>query len=186
MERRSAAIQQRLEANRRNASQGDGVPRTIDALRGLFDAVEWIRIDHFAMMENPTRQRFVTLLVEALWFLVWNDGDLYANATRPDYAGDAYQSERRLFSSFIAPRGHPLAFLEVLIRFGNPYRPLLRVCAPRIGQIQAAITAGIASVHQRDPSQDVAQMQRIDAAVKMLFRCKLPALRCPHEERITC
>ncbi|KAF2769252.1 hypothetical protein EJ03DRAFT_97598 [Teratosphaeria nubilosa] len=148
MMQRFATIRSALERNQQTGN-GQGVTATVTALRSLYGAIDAIRARHASRMSAADEAQFVNVLVTVLEFLISSADDLYAHR-RSDvaYAGEGFQSERRLFHSWISVAGQPIAFLEVLLRFRAPaFRVsgqtytildrLYRVTDPRVRSVAA-------------------------------------------------
>ena len=120
MRQRYHVADRQLQLNVERPGYGHDIPSTIASLQQIYSAVDSIRSDHFAAMQEEDQRSFVALLVNILMNLLFDDRDQYANAPRrPHYAGEGIQSERRLFASFISARGQPVSFLEVLGRMSG-------------------------------------------------------------------
>ena len=87
MLRRRTSIYEQLNANTNNAAQGEGIVRTIDQLRALFQAVDTIREDHFQSMNVADQRSFVELLLHVLENGLLNDADLYVHTAHAVYVG---------------------------------------------------------------------------------------------------
>lgn len=118
--------------HRESPRSGRGVPATVSALRNLYVTIDSIGTTYRDRLNEECREPFVVLLVDILAFLIRSNADLYHGRTRAAYAGEGVQSERRLFSSFISPRGEPNSFIEVLRRFSGAS---LRAQAPRLEEL---------------------------------------------------
>ncbi|KAK4540232.1 hypothetical protein LTR36_009637 [Oleoguttula mirabilis] len=156
LHQRSVEIRQRLQANRVNASQGEGVVRTVDHLRALFSATDNIRRNHFVTMSAAERRPFVALLIWILETILLDDRDQYQDSTRPAYAAEGVQSERRLLSAFLAERAHPLVFLDVIRQLGSA---LLHEFAPKIEAMRTRLEALTRQVPADHPNRD--QLRRV-------------------------
>ncbi|KAH9818550.1 hypothetical protein Tdes44962_MAKER05315 [Teratosphaeria destructans] len=148
MMQRFATIRSALEQSQRSGN-GQGVTATVSALRSLYRAIDAIRARHASRMSPADEARFVNVLVAVLDFLISSADDLYVHRrSGVAYAGEGFQSERRLFHSWISAAGQPIAFLEVLLRFrasafrvsGETYTildRLYRVTDPRVRSVAA-------------------------------------------------
>lgn len=110
---------QLLQRSRMDAGQTRGVVQTIDSGRQIYQLIADVRRNHFASMDVQHQLPFVTLAVEVLNFLT-NDDDQYAETMRPSYAGEGFQSERRLLSSFVSVNSQPQLFMDILRQIGGP------------------------------------------------------------------
>ncbi|GAB1733179.1 hypothetical protein NU195Hw_g3721t1 [Hortaea werneckii] len=170
MQRRYSSILTRLQVNIQNPATGVGIPETIDYLRVLFYAIDGIRADHFESMNQTEQLGFLDILISAFNRLV-DDTDQYADTPTPPYAGQGFQSHRRLFSSLIAERGHPQYFVETLRHFG---RRLLRVRQTAIQGICARATQLL--TQQPPNSPDQARLTRVRQALQALHAGMLSRL----------
>ncbi|KAI6794891.1 hypothetical protein KC363_g4522 [Hortaea werneckii] len=161
MQRRYSSILTRLQVNIQNPATGVGIPETIDYLRVLFYAIDGIRADHFESMNQTEQLEFLDILISAFNRLV-DDTDQYATTPTPPYAGQGFQSHRRLFSSLIAERGHPQYFIETLRHFGR----LLRARQTAIQGICARATRLLTQQPQNSPDQ--ARLTRVRQALQAL------------------
>ncbi|KAI7085164.1 hypothetical protein KC356_g6103 [Hortaea werneckii] len=161
MQRRYSSILTRLQVNIQNPATGAGIPETIDYLRVLFYAIDGIRADHFESMNQTEQLEFLDILISAFNRLV-DDTDQYATTPTPPYAGQGFQSHRRLFSSLIAERGHPQYFIETLRHFGR----LLRARQTAIQGICARATRLLTQQPQNSPDQ--ARLTRVRQALQAL------------------
>ncbi|RMZ31232.1 hypothetical protein D0859_04639 [Hortaea werneckii] len=162
MQRRYSSILTRLQVNFQNPATGVGIPETIDYLRVLFYAIDGIRADHFESMNQAAQLEFLDILISAFNRLI-DDTDQYAGTPTPPYAGQGFQSHRRLFSSLIAERGHPQYFIETLRHFG---RRLLRA---RQAAIQGICARATQLLTQQPPnSPDQARLTRVRQALQAL------------------
>ncbi|KAI7211052.1 hypothetical protein KC367_g4448 [Hortaea werneckii] len=162
MQRRYSSILTRLQVNIQNPATGAGIPETIDYLRVLFYAIDGIRADHFESMNQTEQLEFLDILISAFNRLI-DDTDQYASTPTPPYAGQGFQSHRRLFSSLIAERGHPQYFIETLRHFG---RRLLRARQTAIQGICARATQLLTQQLQNSPDQ--ARLTRVRQALQAL------------------
>ncbi|KAI7278438.1 hypothetical protein KC345_g5953 [Hortaea werneckii] len=162
MQRRYSSILTRLQVNIQNPATGVGIPETIDYLRVLFYAIDGIRADHFESMDQTEQLEFLDILISAFNRLI-DDTDQYARTPTPPYAGQGFQSHRRLFSSLIAERGHPQYFIETLRHFG---RRLLRARQTAIQGICARATQLL--TQQLPNSPDQARLTRVRQALQAL------------------
>jgi len=152
MRRRFELIAYRLEQDRRNVQPGQGVVQTVAKIVNLASAIDAVRDSYQARMVEASQAPFVALLVDMLRFLVERNEDLYAGTTRPIFAGDDFQSERRLFASFIAPRGQAILFLGYVGRWG---RAALRAQAQRLAEIYALMLQQLTPEQRQDMANHV-------------------------------
>ncbi|KYG44491.1 hypothetical protein M433DRAFT_5404 [Acidomyces richmondensis BFW] len=152
MRRRFELIAYRLEQDRRNVQPGQGVVQTVAKIVNLASAIDIVRDSYQARMAEASQAPFVALLVDMLRFLIERNEDLYAGTTRPIFAGDDFQSERRLFASFIAPRGQAILFLGYVGRWG---RAALRPHAPRLADIYALMLQQLSPEQRQDMASHV-------------------------------
>ncbi|RMY30057.1 hypothetical protein D0865_15352 [Hortaea werneckii] len=162
MQRRYSSILTHLQVNIQNPATGVGIPETIDYLRILFYAIDAIRADHFESMNQAMQLEFLDILISAFNRLI-DDTDQYASTPTPPYAGQGFQSHRRLFSSLVAERGHPQYFIETLRHFG---RRLLRARQTAIQGICARATQLLTQQLQNSPDQ--ARLTRVRQALQGL------------------
>lgn len=143
-----------------------GVVATIDKLRSLFEAIETVRLAYFPTMADEQKKLFLSVLVSGMDLLIHNDNNLYAGRVRAAFAGEGFQSESVLRSSFLSERGRPLAFIESLSKYG----PLLMHESPRLDSQYSVIL----NLHMSRQGDDL--LRRVvnnfyNSLVKSKYRC---------------
>ena len=133
-------------------------------------------------MDVPRRQLFATLLVDILEFLASSNADQFADSTRPVYAGEAIQSERRLLSSFMSANGHPVSFLNVL---GQVDRALLQSERGRLDRLYRIVLATFFPEQGAAPGNDRGEIGRLDTVIRAFYRLVdgKNTSRCCHSDR---
>jgi len=146
LNRRFQQIHLGLQANSAGQAGGQDVVQTVNAMRGLFFAINDIRVDYFPTMDAVNKGNFVTLLVTMLSYIIEHNADLYRGIDRPAYAGEANRNERRLFSCWFAEESQPIQFLTIL----GSCQADLRGQGARLrtlhGLVQQYIVSGVLSV----------------------------------------
>nr|POE51527.1 hypothetical protein CFP56_25734 [Quercus suber] len=124
-----------LESRIARLPGGKGIPETIGELRSLYKAIDTLFHSSHYFSSRERASALVTILVDALDYMV-DDEDQFPNSTtRPTFVGNGFQSERRLAGAFLAGAGEPISFINILIRVRGHSSAAFRAQSTRLQEI---------------------------------------------------